>query len=1151
MSQQNTNPAEKVTENNLTGPRYWKSLDDLVQTPAFEEWLHREFPQGAAEANGLNRREFLKIMGASFALAGFGMSGCRRPEIKIVPYSKQPENMIPGVPKYFASSMPGAVDNIPLSVETHMARPTKIEGNANYAPYGGATTTFAQASVLDLYDPDRAQKSVRFDANRSQQALSQSAVRDLLREVQDKYAENEGEGLGVLLESSTSPSRERLVEQLKQKYPKAIIAEYEPTDPHANERATQSLYGKRLRPQYHFDKAQRVLALDTDFTGCHGSNLAWQRGFAKGRRVYNQEEAVHMSRLYMVESGFTITGGMADHRLRLPTSNIPAFLAGLAVEILQQQSPSSSLLAPLREKAQALDFEDKKEWLHACAQDLIEHKGRALIVPGMHLPEEAQQLAYYLNEVLGAVGNTIEYLNAPVPQSEGIEKLAEHMREDAIDTLFIDGGNPAYNAPADLEWEKLQRKVPQVIRYGLSIDETSKAASVHVSATHYLESWSDGRTYDGTVLPVQPMIMPLFESFMELEVLARLLGQETTDAYEITKQTFTSRVLSSDVMRDFNGYLERGYLPNSRFAPVRPELNAAALSESVKRLPVQANHFSASDLELRLVPSTQVYDGRYNNNGWLQEVPEPMNKTCWENTINISPRLAQNLGFDPETVRWRPVSAVNANTHKEGRQHAPIGKLTVDGKSIEGPVNIQPGLANYSVSVPLGFGRRVVGRVGQGTGFDAYPLFTAGSGGTRTGAKLELTGETMPVANTQQHWSMEGRAIIREANNQHYQKHPEFADHMGMEAHSPAIYGKDEDKSLAYKATQQPRGGGAYKTPEFSGPQQWGLSIDLNTCTGCNQCVIACQSENNIPIVGKGQVLEGREMHWIRLDRYYSSGNIEENKHHIPEDPQVSLQPMACQQCENAPCEQVCPVNATVHDDQGLNVMAYNRCVGTRYCANNCPYKVRRFNFFDWNKRAADHYYEGPLGPNEYETQGGKLHEMQRNPDVTVRMRGVMEKCTYCQQRIQNAKINQKSKAQNSDDIKVPDGVIKTACQQACPTDAIAFGDIADETTEVSKIKQSDRDYSVLGYLNTRPRTTYLARLRNPNSHMPDYKKMPLSQMEYEQTAGDGGDHGSGDDHGNQGENGAHDKHEGASSGKHGDSHSLRNGNHNEHKTHA
>lgn len=503
----------------------------------------------------------------------------------------------------------------------------------------------------------------------------------------------------------------------------------------------------------------------------------------------------------------------------------------------------------------------------------------------------------------------------------------------------------------------------------------------------------------------------------------------------------------------------------------------------------------------------------------MQECPDPITKLTWDNVILISPALAKSLGFDTKEGDFLIDGVVKKSANfKRGREVSRIAELTVDGVSVRGPIHIQPGLADWTVVVSLGYGRRNVGRVGKGTGFDVYPLVTSTDRSVRQAASIRLTSSTYNLGNTQEHWSMEGRAIIRENTTHTHLKNSEWAQEMGMESHSPPIYGKDKNMPLSQKVLKNPRGGSAYETPAFGDPppnvriwrneenrakfipeQQWGMSIDLNTCTGCNACVVACQSENNIPIVGKDQIMRGREMHWIRLDRYYSSGDLQTSRREIPADPQVSLMPVGCLHCEMAPCEQVCPVNATVHDNQGLNVMAYNRCVGTRYCANNCPYKVRRFNFFDYNRRSTDEFYKGPLGEDLYKTEGGTLVSMQRNPNVTVRMRGVMEKCTYCVQRIQSAKIAQRVKARDTNDIHIPDGVLKVACQTACPTESIVFGDVSDPKSAVSLAKDNDRDYALLGYLNTRPRTTYLARLRNPNPKMPDFERIqyPASTIEY------------------------------------------------------
>jgi Fe-S-cluster-containing dehydrogenase component len=992
--------------------------------------------------------------------------------------------------------------------------------------------------VLDLYDPDRARESSDVKTGKP---ISQAQVKDLLKGISEKYAKNEGDGLAILAEASSSMSQARLLKEIKAKFPKVQLTEYEPADLANSEKSSEKTFGRRLRTKYHLEKAKRILSLDSDFLHLGAGSIGNARGFANARRVHSSSEAKNMNRLYQVESGFSVTGGMADHRLRLPTGQIPAFAAAVCAELLKQTRSDDDLLKQFESSTSKFQFSEKDKWISVCVKDLVQHTGSSVVIAAEHLPEEVHQIVVFMNAMLDAPGNTLNYVSIPEKATtENLPALADSISKGSVKTLVILGGNPAYNAPADLKWESLQEKVPEVIRYGHHLDETSKKSTHHIAATHYLESWDDGRTFDGTIVPVQPMILPIFEGIQILELLAHLGGLKTTDAYEIVYDTVSSRILDANKQKVFNKFLNRGFLPNSGYVSYsKTAYKKDVIKDAAIAIGSGPSGYSKDNLELVIQPSTQVYDGRYANNGWLQELPEPMNKICWDNSINISPRLAKELNIEITTPRHplangeNPlvprVSAAHLNTHLEGKQVAPIAELTINGVSIKGPVNIQPGLANYTVIVSMGYGRRFEGQVADGAGFDIFPLLDSRSPSYRSGATLKLTGETKELGNVQEHWSMEGRDIIREASVEFYEKNPDFVNKMGTESHAPANYGSDKDKPLAWKVTNQPRGGSAYETPKFTAPQQWGMSIDLNVCTGCNQCSIACQAENNIPIVGREQVKHGREMSWIRMDRYYSAGDVEKNKFELPEDPEVLMMPMACQQCEMAPCEQVCPVNATVHDEQGLNTMAYNRCVGTRYCSNNCPYKVRRFNFFDWNKRqegkkedgifGRSEYYKGPFGTNVYETDKGKLKAMQANPDVSVRMRGVMEKCTYCQQRIEGAKINQLAKAGASGDVKVPDGVIKPACQQACPTQAIIFGDIADTQTDVYKIKQSDRDYSVLGYLNTRPRTTYLARLRNPNLDMPGVTGKPFSQMEYDMSSGHGSHHDAGhDDH----ETGAH-----------------------------
>ncbi|MAH12540.1 MAG: hypothetical protein CMO33_02230 [Verrucomicrobia bacterium] len=647
------------------------------------------------------------------------------------------------------------------------------------------------------------------------------------------------------------------------------------------------------------------------------------------------------------------------------------------------------------------------------------------------------------------------------------------------------------------------------------------------------------------------MLEPLFDGFSEIEVLSLIAGVGKTHPKDLVKQTFAEVTGSSDD-RSFGRWLAEGVFRKSEYEVISSRPDSALLS-SISKTTFNFNKLSINSLDLRFVPSPHTWDGSYANNGWAQECPHPITKITWDNPILISYKLAEEVGgiipdqwsmSSKEGVLGQNINQLvpRTNEFNRGREVAPIAKVSLpDGTFVEGPIHVQPGIADYTLILPLGHGRTKSGRIGTGSGFDYNPIRSSQTSSSIKGATLKLTSRTHKLANTQEHWSMEGRAIIREASAEEYYKNPDFTSKLGIESHSPNLFPKIKDTTtgewremtVAEKAKHGPRGNSAYHPPKTSeienksdrldllipgrtskdglfdsdpsndeislkGHQQWGMAIDFNTCLGCSACVVACQSENNIPIVGKDQVLRGREMHWMRIDRYFASNDYREDnkpdKTKVSDDVQVNFQGVSCMQCEKAPCESVCPVNATVHDDQGLNTMAYNRCIGTRYCANNCPYKVRRFNFLDYNKRQTDHLYEGPLGPAGV----NELHQMQKNPDVTLRMRGVMEKCTYCVQRIQEAKINHKSKNPGSGDVLVPDGTIKTACQMVCPTDAITFGDITDENSEVYKMKNSDRNYAVLGYLDIRPRTTYLSKIRNPNPLMPDAYDKPLGRKEYE-----------------------------------------------------
>lgn len=1117
-----------ITDQNLgSGKRYWKSLNDLAETPGFKTWVHREFPEGASMLEGVQRRGFVKLMAASFGLAGLGMTGCRRPEHTILPYGKSPEELIPGVPNFYATSMPSACGYQPLIVESHEGRPTKVEGNPSYIPFGGGTNIFAQASILDIYDPDRTKNSVlkvSSDDN-TWRKISPDQVIDLVSKSMDSGK------VAILAEKSCSTARKILAKKLKNNG--VIWTEYEPIDLLSPEQLLGKALGLKngLRILPRLNKASRILSLDSDFLGNREPNsLANTRSLMKGRKVLSAGDAKKMNRLYSVESDLTITGGVADHRLRLDSSQFISFANLLTSEVLKLLKFSDKKLINRLEK-RGTSSSSSINWIRECAKDLCATPNKSAIIPGSHLPSEVQALCFILNQELGAIGQAIDYKLTDLPESS-ISELFNSVEKGDVDTIIFLGGNPALTAES-FDWNLLAEKVKNKFHLGHSKNETSSLCDLHIGQSHYLESWDEGITWDlSNIVPVQPLIAPLFETLSDIELLLHMLGSD-----ESSHNFVKSLQVDRNSENSYADYLRLGVEKNKNKV-FSSKVSTDILTQFTDNLPPAP---SFESLEVLLVPDFHAWDGKYANNGWMQECPDPISKLTWDNALLISPILAKelekkypDLGLLPKATMLNnngeiaPDSAV----FDHGKQKAPMVKLSINEKQIiEGPLYVQPGLADYTIISSVGLGRKSVGNVGRGTGFNSYPLI--GSDSNRIVSKVSLTptGSFQILANVQEHWSMEGRAIVREGNVQEFLSDEAFASKMGAESHSPKIWGKDQEKDLAFKAKTTPRGNSSYDHPdhkyeksETHGLHQWGMAIDLNQCTGCSACVVACQSENNIPIVGKDQVLRGREMHWIRLDRYFSSTKREGSE--LPSDVQVSFQGVACMHCETAPCETVCPVNATVHDEEGLNAMAYNRCVGTRYCANNCPYKVRRFNFFDWNKRKTDELYKGPLGE-----KNDSLLDMGKNPDVTVRMRGVMEKCTYCVQRIQESKIQVKVKAQRKallesgkdgadlkleeSDIKVPDGTIKTACQQVCPCDGISFGDISDPDSEVSKLKNNPRDYSVLGYLNTRPRTTFLAKVRNPNLQMPDFNPSPHSAREYHDKShpvhhdeGDHKDHG-------------------------------------------
>ena len=1103
----------------VQGKEYWKSLDDLADTPGFKNWVEKEFPEGASLMDGVQRRGFIKLMAASFGLAGLGMTGCRRPEHSILPHGKSPEELIPGVPTFYSSARPTAGGFIPLIVESHEGRPTKIEGNPSHISSGGSTDVYSQASLLDLYDPDRARgcfskETINQSGNSSIRWKKTPSV-----EILDTISSVENmDKIGIVTDSSFSLVRDSLLKELKVKGVKHF--QHEAIDFFSQEQSLANALGCEfsVRAIPDFSKAKKVLSLDSDFLGHREPNSSVNsKTFMQGRKVLKPEDTKKMNRLYSVESDLTVTGGVADHRLRLSSVEIEAFSALILSKLLTATGKDKSKLF---KHVQTISESAKphEKWAVECVVDLLKSPKKSLVVAGSHLPQAVHLLTFKINEILENREECISYIKIE-SRANSLSSLVKSLENKEIETLIFIGGNPCYNCP-NIAWGELLEDVTTSCRISHSIDETSQFCDYHIGQSHFLESWDLGCTWSNDyIAPVQPLLAPLFDTLSDVEVISSILGK-TENSHDVVEGFFDQL---DELNESFENFLKLGIL--NRQSSILSELPDA--DGPILKLTANDIIPSTDSLEVLLIPDFHAWDGQFANNGWMMECPQPITKLTWDNAILISSVLAKeldakypDLGLLPKPTMLNESGQIapDAAVFDHGKQKAPLVKILVDDHhQIEAPLYVQPGLADYTVVSTVGLGRSRVGRVGSGTGFNTTSLLHVNGNRISTGASMEPTGEFHILANVQEHWSMEGRAIVRETNAKYYSEHEDFAQHMGAESHSPPMWGKDQDASLKEKTTSTPRGNSAYEHPDHTyehsdtfGIHQWGMSIDLNQCTGCSACVVACQSENNIPVVGKDQVLRGREMHWIRLDRYFSSTNREGAE--LPSDVQVSYQGVACMHCETAPCESVCPVNATVHDEEGLNAMAYNRCVGTRYCANNCPYKVRRFNFFDWNKRETDELYEGPLGD-----KNDSLPDMGKNPDVTVRMRGVMEKCTYCVQRIQQSKIQVKVTAQRSaklssgkdgadisletEDLKVPDGTIKTACQQVCPSDAIAFGDLSDPESEVSKLKTNPRDYSVLGYLNTRPRTTFLAKVRNPNPQMPDYTKKPHSYREYSDKA--------------------------------------------------
>jgi MoCo/4Fe-4S cofactor protein with predicted Tat translocation signal len=1103
----------------LTGKRYWRSLGELSDTPEFRGWLEREFPAGAAQLEGddWSRRGFLKLMGASMALAGFGLTSCRRPEAHLVPFTKSVEWAIPGKSLYYATAMPRRTGAIPLVVTTHDGRPTKIDGNPLHPASGGATDAYAQASILDLYDPARSkrfvEKTEKVEGGQKKENFEtrdRAAFEKYLADLRSKIAADGGAGLAFLVEEVHSPTRERIRSELQKTFPKMRWCVYDPLLTEAQSFATEMSFGPGVRLVPRLDRADVVLTLDNDFLDCGDGDLAAVRGFSSRRRVTAAKDT--MNRLYVVENRYTLTGAMADHRLRCPASQIPEIALSLATKVAAATKDAGlfSTIATLKpfgatgaktpEEEAAQKFEES--WLNEAVNDLVSKPGASLVLAGSHQPVVVQFLAYAINSALKNMGTTLLVREVPRPKNNSIIQLGLDINSGRVKQLFIFGGDPAYNAPraltqassaakaqdktakASLDWTDLQKKVPDVVRLGYYEDETSTLSRWHVPAAHYLESWGDARTSDGGYLAMQPMILPLFGGLSEIELMNALLGGSKVEGPELVQETFRATAPPGDFAVAWSRLLRDGFASHIELKDKPPAFNSNNAGGVAHTLWAPAAPPTLDSPEIVLVRSYAMDDGRYANNGWLQELPDPITKLTWDNAAIMSPAFAKHI--EVETGDLVNISITEKSLDAEGK---PVKRDLVIAALIS------PGHADPSITIPLGYGRKYTGPVGEEAGFNGYllrttsnPHFIRADGKTIENVKVTKADGTYALSITQDHWSIEGRGLVREATVEHYREDNEFVKKIAGDDELPATL-----PSL-------------YSHPALDAVQQWGMSVDLNVCTGCSACIVACQSENNIPIVGKLQVSHGRAMHWLRLDRYYASEKpYNQDRGEYPENPEIVHEPMMCQHCENAPCETVCPVNATVHSEDGLNVMAYNRCIGTRYCANNCPFKVRRFNFFDYNQR--------PIGKKEvlglvtvYQEYLGPLTKkgapdtvkLQKNPNVTVRMRGVMEKCTFCVQRIEEAKITAHVRAGASSNTRIPRDSFTSACAQACPTDAIVFGDINDPESRVSKMKKQDRNYRLLEYLNVSTRTSYLARIRNPNPKMPDAKRIAVASLGHE-----------------------------------------------------
>ncbi|MCX7789734.1 MAG: TAT-variant-translocated molybdopterin oxidoreductase [Chloroflexaceae bacterium] len=1013
------------------GKQFWRSLDELADTPAFQELLRREFPAGAAElsADPVTRRTFLKLMGASLALAG--LSGCtfaiKQPQELVAPFARAPHNQEPGIPLYYATATSFEGFGLGVAVKNYDGRPIKIEGNPNHPASLGATDLFAQAEILQLYDPDRPETVLNTGriSTWEQFLLAFGQVMQLQRGLQ-------GQGLRVLTPTITSPTLAAQFEELLATFPGAKWVQYDPVGRSNTYEGARLAFGEVVETRYRLDRARVIVSLDSDVLQDPAARARYARDWISRRRVL--KDTTEISRLYAIEPVFSNTGVVADHRLRLKASEVGAAAAYIAAGLGVPNAPRASLP------------EEARPFLDALIADLRAAGSEGVVVVGEWQPPVVHALAHAINAALGAVGVTVEHTDAvaarPGDQVAALRDLVNDLNAGAVEVLVIIDSNPAFTAPADLNFADAMSKAKFKAALNFYNDETAALADWFIPLCHTLESWSDIRAYDGTATIIQPLILPLYGGRTAHELLAVMLGQSGQTPYDLVRAYWQqqSGFEGTEFDNFFRGSLNNGVVPGTAL----PARTVTPRADVTYNLPP-----ASEGLELIFRPDPAIWDGRYANNGWLQELPRPMTKLTWDNAALVSPGTAirlLNLPFTLEDLASPDNAASQWALERLSRANGTLIELRHQGRALTMPIWIVPGHAENTITVTLGYGRgEEAGRVAANTGFNTYALRTSEAPWFSGQVEVSVPGGTYPLVSTQDHWTLQGRDIVRAGEFERFKADPK---HISREVYLEE-YGKDTPGpgTEGYVSLLP----GNLPGFDYSVGNQWGMTIDLTACIGCNACVVACQAENNIPIVGKSEVARGREMHWIRIDRYFAGSNFD--------NPETYMMPMTCQHCEQAPCELVCPVAATVHDAEGLNNMVYNRCVGTKYCSNNCPYKVRRFNFFQYQ---------------DLETPSLKL---MRNPEVTVRNRGVMEKCSYCIQRI----VDVRTKAKVQGNRPIEDGEVVTACQQACPTQAIIFGDINNPESKVTKYKAQPHNYTVLGLLNTLPRTSYLARVWNPN----------------------------------------------------------------------